>query len=55
LVGLDWADEILVLREGRVVERGTERELVERKGFYRKMQDIQRGRAVVETVFERAK
>jgi ATP-binding cassette subfamily C protein CydC len=51
LLGLDWADEILVLHKGGIVERGTNRELMEKNGFYKKMFDIQRGEAAVETVF----
>lgn len=35
------ADEILVLDRGRVVERGTHRELLEQKGIYRRIYDIQ--------------
>ena len=35
------ADEILVLDRGRVVERGTHRELLERGGIYRRIYDIQ--------------
>lgn len=35
------ADEILVLREGRVVERGTHDELIARKGEYSKLVDLQ--------------
>lgn len=32
---IQWADEILVLDEGRVADRGTHEELIERQGFYR--------------------
>jgi len=35
------ADEILVLDRGRVAERGTHRELLERGGIYRRIYDIQ--------------
>ncbi|MCB0694387.1 MAG: ATP-binding cassette domain-containing protein, partial [Saprospiraceae bacterium] len=35
------ADEILVLREGSVVERGTHDELIARKGEYSKLVDLQ--------------
>ncbi len=41
LVGMEWMDEILVLKRGRVVERGTHRELLELGGFYRQMWDLQ--------------
>jgi len=41
LVGLDAADEILVLRAGRVVERGRHRELLEANGVYRWMWEAQ--------------
>jgi thiol reductant ABC exporter CydC subunit len=41
LVGLDAADEILVLRAGRVVERGRHRELLEANGVYRRMWETQ--------------
>lgn len=34
LQGLEGFDEILVLHEGRLVERGTHRELIERRGLY---------------------
>ena len=35
------ADEILVLQHGKVVERGTHTELMNLKGFYRKLVDMQ--------------
>ncbi len=41
LVGMEWMDEILVLKRGRVVERGTHRELLELGGFYRQMWNLQ--------------
>ena len=31
---LNTADEILVMQEGRIAERGTHRALLERKGIY---------------------
>ena len=44
LVGLEQADEILVLRGGRVVERGSHHDLVQMQGFYQRMWDIQNQR-----------
>ena len=41
LVGLEQVDEILVLRAGRVVERGSHRDLVQMQGLYRRMWDLQ--------------
>lgn len=35
------ADEILVLEEGQIVERGTHKELLNHKGLYRRIYDIQ--------------
>jgi thiol reductant ABC exporter CydC subunit len=41
LVGLEAMDEILVLDAGKVVERGTHVELLEKDGLYRKMWELQ--------------
>lgn len=42
LVGLEMAGEILVLRNGRVVEQGRHEELVQYEGLYWRMWDLQR-------------
>ncbi|HEX8996489.1 MAG TPA: thiol reductant ABC exporter subunit CydC [Ktedonobacterales bacterium] len=41
LVGLGAASEILVLRDGRVAEHGSEDELLARGGLYRRLRDTQ--------------
>lgn len=41
LVGLEAADEILVMRAGRIVERGSHHDLVQAGGYYRRMWDLQ--------------
>jgi ABC-type multidrug transport system fused ATPase/permease subunit len=41
LVGLEAADEILVLRAGRIAERGRHHELMQMGGLYRHMWDLQ--------------
>jgi ATP-binding cassette subfamily C protein CydCD len=41
LVGLEIMDEILVLREGQLVERGTHASLIQQAGLYRRMLDLQ--------------
>jgi ABC-type multidrug transport system fused ATPase/permease subunit len=46
LVGLEQADEILVLRSGRVVERGSHHDLMQMQGFYRHMWDLQHRKLV---------
>jgi subfamily B ATP-binding cassette protein MsbA len=35
------ADEIIVLQKGKIVERGTHEQLIENKGFYRRLVDMQ--------------
>jgi ATP-binding cassette, subfamily C, bacterial CydCD len=37
LAGLDWMDEILVLKDGQLVERGSHNELVTKQGLYQQM------------------
>ena len=41
LVGLEAADEILVLRTGRIVERGRHHDLMQMDGLYRRMWELQ--------------
>ena len=41
LVGLENVDQILVLVRGEILERGTEKELLKRNGFYRQMWALQ--------------
>jgi ABC-type multidrug transport system fused ATPase/permease subunit len=41
LAGLEAVDEIVVLREGRIVERGTHHELWQMGGLYRRMWELQ--------------
>jgi ABC-type transport system involved in Fe-S cluster assembly fused permease/ATPase subunit len=49
------ADQILVLDHGRIVERGTHRELLEAGGEYSRMWALQQQAAEAEAVLERAK
>ncbi len=41
LVGLENLDEILVMERGKIVERGTQAELLERGGTFRRLWDLQ--------------
>jgi thiol reductant ABC exporter CydC subunit len=43
LVGLEAADEILVLSDGRIVERGRHAELLAAGGLYRRLWELQEG------------
>jgi ATP-binding cassette subfamily C protein CydC len=48
LVGMEQMDEILVLKDGRVTESGTCRELVDAHGLYRRLWDLQNGAQLAE-------
>ena len=41
LESVPFADEIVVVQEGRIVERGTHAQLMSRDGLYRKLNEIQ--------------
>jgi ATP-binding cassette, subfamily C, bacterial CydCD len=41
LVGMEWMDEIIVLKAGRLVERGRHTDLLCKGGLYRRMWDLQ--------------
>ncbi|MCL7452566.1 MAG: thiol reductant ABC exporter subunit CydC [Anaerolineae bacterium] len=41
LAGLEPTDQVLVLRQGRIAERGRHEDLLEQGGFYRRMWDLQ--------------
>lgn len=41
LVGMDWMDEILVLQNGRIVQRGRHADLILEDGLYRQMWEAQ--------------
>jgi ATP-binding cassette subfamily B protein len=48
------ADQILVLSHGRIVERGTHRQLLDAQGEYARMWALQQQRAQAEAVLEKA-
>jgi ATP-binding cassette subfamily C protein CydC len=41
LVGLDQVDQILVIDQGKIIERGTQAELLHSKGIFQRMWDLQ--------------
>jgi ABC-type multidrug transport system fused ATPase/permease subunit len=43
LLGMERMDEILVLDQGRIAERGTHEELLAKEGLYRQLFDVQQG------------
>jgi len=42
LKGLERVDEILVMKQGKIIERGTHRDLLSTQGFYFRMWNLQR-------------
>ena len=44
------ADEIIVLDKGRIIERGTHKELLEKKGYYYKTWELQMGSVLEEVI-----
>ncbi|HDL19577.1 MAG TPA: thiol reductant ABC exporter subunit CydC [Bacteroidetes bacterium] len=50
LVGLENADQILVLKKGKIIQRGTHAELTEQDGWYRRMWQIQNQVLVIEAI-----
>lgn len=48
VIGLDFVSDIIVLSDGRAIQRGTFAELRSEDGWFRRMLDIQRAAAVVE-------
>lgn len=49
LIGCEQAGQILVMQAGRIVERGTHRELLQAGGLYRRLWERQRHQAPVDT------
>ncbi len=47
------ANQILVLSHGRIVERGTHRQLIDMKGEYARMWELQQQQAEAVAVLER--
>ena len=48
LIGLENADEVLVIDHGRIIERGTQKELLTQNGLFRRLWDLQ-NRILIET------
>ena len=47
LVAMERMDEILVLDQGRIIERGTHDQLLMKDGLYRRMFEVQDGMLVL--------
>ncbi|GGB52444.1 thiol reductant ABC exporter subunit CydC [Virgibacillus dakarensis] len=43
LTGLEKMDQIIVMEQGKIIESGTFAELIERKGYFYKMKEIEKG------------
>ncbi len=50
LVAMERMDEILVLNQGRISERGTHEQLLATGGLYRRMFDVQNDILVAQTL-----
>ena len=44
---LNFADKIIVLDKGRIIEQGSKTSLIEKGGAFRKLWDLQRGNSVI--------
>jgi ATP-binding cassette subfamily C protein CydC len=53
LVAMDKVDQILVLHQGRKIEEGNHEALLEARGFYRRMWDLQTQTSAIETIVQR--
>ena len=49
LSAVEYAQQIIVLNHGEIIERGTHRELLARKGWYAQMIDYQKLEQTVES------
>jgi ABC-type multidrug transport system fused ATPase/permease subunit len=52
LVGLEEVNQILVMREGRIIERGSHDDLIQAGGFYDRMLKLQTGSEALDTLLE---
>ena len=49
LESVKWADEIVVIEDGRITQRGTHDELIARPGYYRELNTLQQIERNLET------